>query len=204
MSESREEAYITALTTEHFALQSSSAATITEANSRSSTYLLCVSSSLVALGFTSSNDQVFPFMVATVLPVLFILGWFTIVRLVDTTIENLGFQTRIKRIYQFYASLAPAGDHNFPVGRSVANEAQTRYRILHRFPFLSTMASMIGAVNAVVAGAGVAFGVGVLVNVTALLAIGVGALVAAGLFCAVVAYQRRRFRAAAAYPVDDE
>ena len=49
--QAREQAFITALTTEHFALQSTRSATIGEANGRAAIYLSTVSSALVAFGF---------------------------------------------------------------------------------------------------------------------------------------------------------
>ena len=49
--QAREQAFITALVTEHFVLQSARSATIGEANGRASIYLSAVSSALVAFGF---------------------------------------------------------------------------------------------------------------------------------------------------------
>lgn len=44
-------AFLTALTTEHFVLQTAAGATVSEAATRASLYLLSLSSSLVAMGF---------------------------------------------------------------------------------------------------------------------------------------------------------
>jgi hypothetical protein len=49
--QAREQAFITALVTEHFVLQSARSATIGEANGRAAIFLSAVSSALVAFGF---------------------------------------------------------------------------------------------------------------------------------------------------------
>ena len=87
--QAREQAFITALVTEHFVLQSARSATIGEANGRASIYLSAVSSALVAFGFLAQVATRLDPFVAAVLPALFILGEFTFVRLADTAIENL-------------------------------------------------------------------------------------------------------------------
>lgn len=48
--DARQQALLTALTTEHFVLQTARSTTVSEANGRSSLYLTSVSSALVALG----------------------------------------------------------------------------------------------------------------------------------------------------------
>jgi len=47
-------AFMSALVTEHFALQAVSSATISESGSRAALYLAALSSGLVAIGFASS------------------------------------------------------------------------------------------------------------------------------------------------------
>ena len=103
----REEAFISALTTEHLVLQSAANSTVSDAAARSSLYVLALSSFLVALGFLSqSPDLVVPF-VAVVMPGLFLLGVFTIVRLVDTALENNRYLAGIARIRAHYRTLTP-------------------------------------------------------------------------------------------------
>jgi hypothetical protein len=79
-------AFISALTTEHYVLQSAISANTSEVGTRASLYLFSLSSSLVALGFTSRSPDLFGPFVAIVLPALFILGLFTAVRLVDSNL----------------------------------------------------------------------------------------------------------------------
>ena len=82
-------AFMSAMTIEHLVLQSAIGVTISEAGSRASIYVFALSSSLVAMGFVAqSPDALVPF-VATVLPALFVLGIFTILRMVDIAAENM-------------------------------------------------------------------------------------------------------------------
>src|SRR5687768_8525965 len=84
-------AFISALTTEHFVLQTAASSTINEAGARSSLYVFTLSSSLVAMGFMSQATEAFMPFVAAVIPAIFVLGVFTVVRLVDTTVENMQY-----------------------------------------------------------------------------------------------------------------
>jgi hypothetical protein len=87
----RQAAFMSALVTEHFVLQTAASATVSEAAARASLYVFSLSSSLVAMGFASRSAETFRPFAAAVLPALFILGLFTIVRLVDSGIENQHF-----------------------------------------------------------------------------------------------------------------
>ena len=73
-------ALLSALTTEHFVLQTATGTTYTEASARSSLYVMALSSSLVAMGFLASSPEAFIPFAATVLPTLFVLGLFTVIR----------------------------------------------------------------------------------------------------------------------------
>ena len=97
---------MSALTTEHFVLQTAASATVTESASRTSLYVFSLSSSLVALGFVSHPSQPFSLFAAAVLPALFMLGIFTIVRLVDTGLEYKHVRG-IARIRGYYRTLTP-------------------------------------------------------------------------------------------------
>lgn len=103
-------ALLTALTTEHFVLQTAASSTISEAAARSSLYVFTLSSSLVAMGFTSQSPDVFMPFVAAVLPAIYLLGALTVVRLLDTTIENIRCLIGIARVRRHYRSLSPNGD----------------------------------------------------------------------------------------------
>lgn len=82
-------ALLSALTTEQFVLQTATGTTYTEASARSSLYVLVLSSSLVAMGLLTSSPEVFIPFAATVLPTLFLLGVFTVIRLVETSLESM-------------------------------------------------------------------------------------------------------------------
>lgn len=109
MDEKARESFMTALVTEHFVLQSAASTTVSEAGVRASLYVFSLSSALVAMGFTAQSPEVFGPFVATVIPAVFVLGWFTVVRLVDTTVENLRFLRAIARIAATIEALLRTG-----------------------------------------------------------------------------------------------
>ena len=88
-------------------LQSTASSTISESGSRVSIYLSSLASGLVALGFSSSSPRAFASLAFTVLPTVSVLGWFTIVRLIDTSVANIVSLRRMELIRRFYAALAP-------------------------------------------------------------------------------------------------
>jgi hypothetical protein len=146
----REQAFITALVTEHFVLQSARSATIGEANGRTSIYLSAVSSALVAFGFLAQVATRLDPFVAAVLPALFILGEFTFVRLVDNGVESLLVLQRMQRIHGYYRGLLPEAEQFFEAppaeDEMVAALASTGMRMTW-VGILFTSGSMVAAVN---------------------------------------------------------
>jgi hypothetical protein len=192
----RQSAFMTALTTEHFVLQTAANATVSEAAARSSLYLLSLSSSLVAIGFASQSRDVFVPFVAIVLPALFILGIFTVVRLVDTTLENQQFMTGIARIRGYYRTLTPEAAEYFAAqrGRWPETHADPSLRLGTFVAFFTTSSSMIAFINSVVAGTGVALLAGDLLDdYQSWIAILLGVATAVMLVAVFLAYQRWRF-----------
>jgi hypothetical protein len=189
----REQMFLTALTTEHFGLQAAASTTVGEASSRASLYMFTLSSALVAMGFSARTDAFVP-LLATVLPVVVVLGVFTVVRLVDTGVQNVQVLAGIARIRAHYRTLSPEGAAFFPeMGGDVpaaglAVMGLRRRRLLALF----TAASMVSAINSVVAGVGVALWVTRLAPRP--VAIGAGALVGAMFAAAFLVYQDRRYR----------
>ena len=177
--------FISALGTEYFVLQSTASSTISESGSRVSIYLSALASGLVALGFSSSSPRAFASLAFTVLPTVFVLGWFTIVRLTDTSVANIISLRRMERIRAYYATLAPVAPPYFGADEVTS----VRYG---RWSFLFTMASMVIMVNCVLGGATVAllFDLGVKVPLPGAAGIGV----AAGLVLLAVSlrYEHRR------------
>jgi hypothetical protein len=194
----RQQAFMSALVTEHFAVQSTASSTISESSSRASLYLLSLSSSLVALGFATqaSRDAFAPFA-AVVLPTLFLLGWFTVVRLVDTSIVNAQCLRRIALIHSYYADLTPEGKQFFSSSSTASQESQKMIGIRPgRFVLWFTMAAMIGVVNAVLGGAMVALLLAVGFGVTVGVAVVLGVIVAVASAIVAVRYERHRFNLA--------
>lgn len=150
-------ALLSALTTEHFVLQTASNATYSEASARSTLYVMALSSSLVAIGFVAgSTDVLIPFA-AIVLPAVFVLGVFTVIRLVETTLESQHCLRGIARIRGYYRTLGPEAARQFAAeyGRWPEAEAPA-LRLGPAIAFFGTTASMIAVINNVVAGVGIA------------------------------------------------
>jgi hypothetical protein len=152
--ESELTAVLSALTTEHFVLQTAYSSTVSEATGRSTLYVMALSSSLVAMGFLSQSQELFRLFVATVVPAVFLLGLFTVVRLVDTGLESMHYLTGIARIRGFYRTMgARAAEHFTPEQGRWPEVESPAERLGALSAFLGTTASMIAVVNSVVAGA---------------------------------------------------
>jgi hypothetical protein len=194
--ESTNAAFISALTTEHFVLQTAASSTIAEAAARSTLYVMALSSALVAMGFASQSATVLMPFGLVVLPGIFILGIFTVVRLVDTTLENQQYLTGIARIRGFYKSLTPEAARYLRSDTARWPEAPTPPS-LTRGPFmalLGTTASMIAFLNNLVAGATVTLAVTALFGRDRLaIALSAGIATAAILMALFISYQRNRF-----------
>ncbi|WP_280152193.1 hypothetical protein [Piscinibacter sp. XHJ-5] len=187
---------LTALTTEHFVLQTAATATITEASARATLYLLTLSSALVAMGFTAQSSEVFLPFVAAVLPALFLLGVFTVIRLVDTTLENMQYLMGIARIRSHYRSLGTDAARLFAAetGRWPEAHSAPALKMGVRIAFFGTTASMIAFINSVVAGAGVTLlAHHLLAGEHTGIALTIGSTCAVLLMLAFLAYQRWRF-----------
>jgi hypothetical protein len=74
---------------------------------------MALSSALVAIGFVAgSTDLLVPFA-AIVLPVVFLLGVFTVARLVETALDSMCCMQGIARIRGYYRSLGPEAARYF-------------------------------------------------------------------------------------------
>lgn len=198
----RQSAFMSALVTEHFVLQSGASTTVSEASSRASLYLLSLSSALVAMGFTAETD-VFTAFVATVLPAVFVLGVFTVVRLVDVTVESNRFLRAIARIRRYYRGLVPESAEYFASWQASDDEAAEALAMIgtkaRRATVLFTTASMVAAINSLVGGVGLALLVAELVDESwgDTLGVAVGLLTVVVLMGAAYSYQTHRYSAAA-------
>lgn len=192
----RQSALMSALTTEHFVLQTAASSTISEASARSSLYVLSLSSSLVAMGFTAQSREVFIPFVASVIPAVFLLGLFTVMRLVDTALESMQFLAGIARIRSYYRTLGPEAAAHFAAeyGRWPEAKSSPALRLGTLLAFLGTTASMIAVTNNVLAGAGVTLlAKGLLDKDHAWLALPIGIASAVLLTVTFLVYQRWRF-----------
>lgn len=166
---------MSAMTTEHFVMQTMISTTIGEAGSRATIFIMALSSSLVALGFASDSDTAFVPFAATVLPGVFVLGIFTVLRMTDIAMENLQAHMAIARIRKFYRGLGPEAAQHFAVefGRWPEGMSDPSMRIGPFAGYLTTASMMIAVMNAMIAGVG-----------TALLLLGLGLATAWSVLCA--------------------
>jgi hypothetical protein len=193
----RHSAFISALVTEHFVMQTAAIGNVSEAGARASLYMFTLSSALVAMGFASGSRDVFVPFVATVLPAVFLLGAFTAIRLVDSAIEYNLFLTEIARIRGYYRTLTPEAAVYFSSESGQWPEvwATPAKRLGAPIASTTTNASMVAFVNSIVAGAGIALLAGDrLGNRQTGLSVALGVVTAIALMAAFVAYQNWRRR----------
>jgi hypothetical protein len=190
-NQAREQAFVNAVATEHFATQAARAAIVGEMTGRAMIYMGAVSSALIAFGFLAPTANLAPF-VAGVLPALFLFGELTFAALLRNTVENVVLLRHMQDIRSFYRTLAP-DDHNVfdsphadPAFLAAVGTIGLRHPPAQA---LFTGASTIASVNAMIGGVGAAL---ILWDIGAAItaAIAVGALVALGLFGLHVAYQQ--------------
>jgi hypothetical protein len=190
----REQALLTALTTEHFVLQTSRSATVAESVGRATIFLSMLSAALIGLGFVASNAALVRPYLGAVLPTLLITGLLTFLRLVQNMVENELDLARIQRIRAYYHRRL-AGEHDF-FADAVRGEGIMRAtwaavgNAPRRAQLLLTTAAMVGAVNALLVGLAVTLLVG-LAGLSSGFAIGVGTVAALLAFGAQVAYINR-------------
>ena len=186
-----DQALLSALVTEHFVLQSAASSTISESGSRASIYLAALSSGLVAIGFSSASPGLLAALASTIFPTVFVLGCFTLVRLVDTSIANVVALNRIETIRAYYATLSPEALRFFQADNSTgAGTLGVRYRARS---VLFTTSSMIAVVNAVLGGAGVAVLLAISTVFPVPISVAVGIIVGLAVLALALWYQVRRF-----------
>lgn len=175
---------LTALTTEHFTLQTARAQTTSETSARASIYMFSVSSALVALGFVSQVadgvGDVFVVFALTVLPTIYLLGCATYVRLVELGAEDLRYGIAINRIRGYYQEIAGERADLFLLsGHDDAAGVFLNMGLSPRRSSAYAFSSAIAVVNGVVGGAVAAIALGAIPGVPLWLATVVGVLVAA-------------------------
>ena len=181
------DAFMTALVTEHSVLQGIRSTLTSESASRASLYLASLTGSLIALGFVTRDSAVLAAFAAAVLPALLVLGEFTYWRLVQVGVEELHHAWEMKRIRAYYRQLVPSGLPFFGDAKPEAFAARSREFMGIRardYNVLLTIASMVAAINSMVAGAGIALWLHAAGTLSAGWAIGLGASIAVVLFLA--------------------
>lgn len=194
---------LTALTTEQFNLQTARMGTIAEANGRSTLYLGTLSSAVIAIAFVGQANQLSDTLylfALTLLPPVFLLGVFSYLRLVPTSIEDLVYAVGSFRIRQYFLGLDPAAVPFFPPTGPEGIKKLERIGVLTSSPsqLLLTAASMVACINAIVGGVMVALAVRSLLDGAVPVAAVTGAVVALLLATLFFGYQVRRVRRAAA------
>jgi hypothetical protein len=194
---------LSALTTEQFNLQTARMGTIAEANGRSTLYLGTLSSAVIAIAFVGQANQLgsaFYLFALTLLPPVFLLGVFSYLRLVQTSIEDLVYAVGSFRIRQYFLGLDPGAVPFFPPTDPQGITKLERMGVVATGPLqlLFTAASMVASINAIVGGVAVALAGRSLLGASVAVAAVTGAVVALGLAALFFVYQVRRFRRAAA------
>jgi hypothetical protein len=195
---------LTALTTEHFNLQTARMGTISEANGRSSLYLGTLSSAVIAIAFIGQQANqlggAFYLFALTLLPTVFLLGVFTYLRLVQTSIEDIVYMLGTFRIREYFLRLDPEARPFFPPTDAEGVKKLERMGLLptNLMQTFLTAASMIACINAIVGGVTFAMGTRWLLGASVVVSAIVGGVAAVGFATLFFVYQIRRFQRAAA------
>ena len=194
----QQQAFMQALTTEHFTLQTARAVAVNEGNGRTALYIGALSSTLVALALVAQRSplgEVFYAVALTVLPAVLFLGLVTYVRVLQSSIEDILYARAINRIRHYYTEIDPSRAHYFLLsGRDDFRGALANMCIRDTWTqFLFTMPSAVAVINALLAGVTVALALVTAIDaplpVTVLTGMALGTTVL-GLH---LAYQVRRF-----------
>ena len=194
----QQQAFMQALTTEHFTLQTARAVAVSEGNGRTALYVGALSSTLVALALVAQRSplgEVFYAVALTVLPAVLFLGLVTYVRVLQSSVEDILYARAINRIRHYYTEIDPSQAHYFLLsGRDDFRGALANMGVRDSWTqFLFTMPSAVAVINALLAGITVALAVvttiGAPLPVTVLAGMALGTTVLA----VHLAYQVRRF-----------
>jgi hypothetical protein len=194
---------VTFLTTEHFVLQGSRAATIAESTGRANMFLASVSGGLVALGLVATASRVGTAFFAVglvLLPTLAFVGLVTFERVLQSGIEDKGYARRIAVLRGYYFDNAP---ELAPYLLSVPPEERLRVQGLagDRWQGLRTVAGMVGVVTAVLTGSTAALAAVLISDHSLAAALISGALVALSALVALMRFQDSAWKRADAAPL---
>jgi len=192
------QAFMQALTTEHFTLQTARAVAVNEGNGRTALYLGALSSTLVALALVAQRSplgEVFFVVALTVLPAVFFLGLVTYVRVLQSSVEDIIYARAINRIRHYYTEIDPSQAHYFLLsGRDDMRGALANMCVRDSWTqFLFTMPSAVAVINGLLGGVTVALAVATAAHVPPLPTVLVGIASGTVVLGLHVAYQVRRF-----------
>jgi hypothetical protein len=194
---------LSALTTEQFNLQTARMGTIAEANGRSTLYLGTLSSAVIAIAFVGQASELgdgFYLFALSLLPTVFLLGVFSYLRLVQTSIEDMVYAVGTFRIRQYFLGLDAAAVPFFPPTDPWGMTKLERIGVVAGGPMqlLLTAASMVACINAIVGGVALALAARSLLDAPVPVAAVGGGVAALALATLFFSYQVWRFRRAAA------
>ena len=204
------QAFLQALTTEHFTLQTARAVAVNEGNGRTTLYVGALSSALVALALVAQRSplgEVFYAVALTVLPAVLFLGLVTYVRVLHSSIEDILYARAINRIRHYYTEIDPSRAHYFLLsGRDDFRGALANMCIRDSWTqFLFTMPSAVAVINGLLAGVTVALAIALAGPPPLPVTVLAGMVSGTAVLALHVAYQVRRFATmkatvAAAFP----
>ena len=194
----QQQAFMQALTTEHFTLQTARAVAVNEGNGRTALYIGALSSTLVALALVAQRSplgDVFYAVALTVLPAVLFLGVVTYVRVLQSSIEDILYARAINRIRHYYTEIDPSQAHYFLLsGRDDVRGALANMYVRDSWTqFLFTMPSAVAVINALLAGVTVALAVATAAHAPLLPTVLAGMASGTVILALHVAYQVRRF-----------
>jgi hypothetical protein len=149
------------LTTEHWSLLAARSLVYTEAMSRTSIFVAALSGAVVALALVAQATDFgtgFVSFALVLLPVVYFLGWATVVRIAQVNLENARWVQGMNRIRNAYLQLAPELEPYFVASRYDDEAGVLESTIAHvgpppRYqPFVSAP-GVVAVINSVVAGA---------------------------------------------------
>jgi hypothetical protein len=191
-------AWITLLTTEHYNLQTSRAATIGEVNGRASIFLGATSATLIALGFQGGGRTPgATTFTAVVLTSLAFLGVVTFLRCLEVAIDDWDFARRITALRAAYSQLVPELAELLSAAAGPEQAASMLRPRQRRWQVLLSAAGTVGVLTSIILGADVGaltYGLGAPLGIAIAAGTGTGLAAAA----ASVRFQRHRWAGAAA------
>ena len=193
------------VTTEHFALQSARAATIAESTGRATMFLTSASGGLIALGLVATATGVGTAFYAfglVLLPTLAFVGLVTFERAVQIGLEDYLLMRRIALLREYYFRETPELQRylvSVPLSEVLTTGSLLAGRE-HLFggQSLRTVAGMVGAITAVLAGATAGLAAVAASSHSLAAALISGVVVAVAAMTVLMRFQVRAYRRAAA------